>query len=152
MEPRRVTLPRLGLRCELLTLAGGVWILFGAGVLLGVSNPPDGLVFAKVPAWIRGLAWILTGAWGFVSGVLSRGTTRALAALMAMPMLRFTSYWWGSLLALAPGYQAGEYPDGWWYGAIYLWMVIVVRWGSMIPPGMMRDSRWVDMIGRADDE
>ena len=143
VKSRRVTLPRLGLRCELMTVAGALWVLFGAGVLTGVSDPPSELVFAKIPAIIRGLLWTGTGAWAFVAGVVSRGTSRALAALMVMPLLRLVSYGlaWG--LVVVPGVQPGEMPGGWFYSGIYAVMVALVVAMARIQPGVTRDDTFL---------
>lgn len=140
MEPRRSTLPRLGLRCELMTIAGALWVLFGLGVLTGVSDPPGQLVFAHIPATLRGCVWIGTGAWAFVAGALSRGTAKALAGLMLMPLLRLVSYGLASVLVIIPGEQQGEMSGGWFFSGIYAAMVILVWAMARIPRGVLRDG------------
>ena len=148
VKSRRVTLPRLGLRCELMTVTGVLWVLFGAGVLSGVSDPPGELVFAKIPAIIRGVLWVGTGVWAFVAGVVSRGTSRALAALMVMPLLRLVSYGlaWG--LVVVPGVQPGEMPGGWFYSGIYAVMVFLVVAMVRIQPGITRDGTFLPRFHR----
>ena len=137
-----IHLPRLGLRCEAMTICGILWCLFGLGVLTGASDPPDGLVFTMIPAWLRGAVWIVTGAGAFAAGITGEHTSRALGWLMLMPLLRCVSYAWGSILALIPGVQAGEYGDGWFTAGVYGVQVLLVIYLARIPPGIMRDGTW----------
>ena len=148
VKSRRVTLPRLGLRCELMTVTGVLWVLFGAGVLSGVSDPPGELVFAKIPAIIRGVLWVGTGLWAFVAGVVSRGTSRALAALMLMPFLRLVSYGLAWMWVIVPGDQPGEMPGGWFFACIYAVMVALVVTMTRIKPGITRDGTFLPRFQR----
>lgn len=145
MEPgvSRHAPPHLGLRCELMTVAGALWMLFGLGVLTGVSDPPGQLVFARLPAEFRGWMWVVTGGWAFVAGIVSRGTSRALGGLVIMPLIRLASYGWASVLALMPGAQPGEMSGGWFYAGIYAVMVALVWALARIPPGILRDGTWL---------
>ena len=128
-----------GLRCETLILLGLIWILLGAGVIMGVPEARGGLAFELIPGDIRGGVWIGTGLFAIMSGLRSKWTNVALGLLNIMPILRLSSYliaWFDSFVdANLPG---SAFNDGWYFASMYLVQVCYILFAARIPAGTLR--------------
>lgn len=140
MEPNTQRRHRLGLRCEAMVLLGLVWLIMAMGVEFGASRPPEGLVFTLVPSPVRAAIWAGTGLYAIWTAIQSRGTSRALAMMNIMPLVRLISYLLSWLLWLLPWeFDAlAEYEHGWYQAGFYAAMIGFVVFAAHIPPGLLR--------------
>lgn len=117
---------QVGRRGAILTAYGLIWIVLGLGVATG-SGTSFGLLHEVIPAQLRGLAWVITGAVAIVFAWRPPGFHDApgFVALYIMPAVRVLSYglaWIDHLLPIgSPGYE-----QGWRFAATYAAMLAAV--------------------------
>lgn len=111
-----------------------LWVLIGAGTLVGYAGHPEDAPHLHIPQDIRGWAWILTGVfalYGLVSDheVTERATRLAAALLLIMPLMRAVSYswaWWVWFMGEDGGHFAHWYQEGSpsaWYSCTPWWAI-----------------------------
>lgn len=82
---------RVGNRGVVAFILGFIWFLIGASLL--VAPPPAPLPDKVIPAWIRAVAWMVTGAfamgWQLVTPARKHDDHNVWGLLMIMPAARF---------------------------------------------------------------
>lgn len=84
---------RLGRRGTVLLLHGAIWVLIGASLLADPIDLPGRMPHEALPAWVRGVAWIVTGAVGVASAWRPPGRDwLGFASLVSMPLVMSVSF------------------------------------------------------------
>lgn len=129
---------RYGHRGLWLLLLGGIWFVFGVGLLLTPETPVPGAIHQGIPPNLRAAAWMLTAATAIVVGLRRRGKDDSLghAALWIMPAVRMLSYGGSWVLYLittgidaTPWFDVAPlgYDKGWYPALVWVFVVTMLR-------------------------
>lgn len=128
---------RFGYRGACLLILGTMWALFGLSIFLDPPVTHSLVLHEMLPAWMRGTAWIASGAAAVVCGLRGpRGDdTIGMTALMVMPMVRLLSFAASWLIYVAltavhwadPSVNVAGYERGWYSASV--WALIVTLLG-----------------------
>lgn len=83
---------RVGWQAALVTALAPIWIVYGIAVLTGRSAGLGCAPHLILPVWLRGVAWIASGAAALASLQAPRARPWVVAALWVMPVIRTVSY------------------------------------------------------------
>lgn len=139
---------RYGWRGLWLMVVGGMWVLFGLGVLQQPNPPRSWVVYEYVPAAAQALGWWLTGCVAIWQGMRGAGRDDSTGhvALYLMPAARLLSFllswliYLGCQLVAVFGYDGPSigYSGGWYAALIWslvsLMLALAASWPNPEPP------------------
>ena len=133
--PRRVG--QIGRRGAMLLVFGVLWMVVGVGVL-DSSGVHAELLHERLPSWVRGGVWVVTGALAVFYAFRPPGLSDRVgfASLYIMPAVRVLSYTMAWIDYFIPIGGDG-YASGWRFAAVYAVMLAAV----MITAGWPEPTR-----------
>lgn len=150
---------RYGHRGLWLLLLGGIWFVFGLGVLLQPETPVPGALHQLIPNGFSAAAWMLTAATAIVVAFRGRGSDDSLGhlALWIMPALRMLSYAGSWVLYLitagidaTPWFEMAPlgYTNGWYPALVWAFVVTMLRLVAAWPNPAILPSPPVGQVHR----
>lgn len=124
-------------RAQVLVLIGVAWAAYGASVIVAPDRLGSLAPHEHVPAGVRGVAWVVTGAVALAVAFRSRHSTCdhwGFTALVIMPLTRMVSHLLDFAFWALPGWPDGS-PRGW--APAIVWAVVtdlIIVIGASLPP------------------
>ena len=142
MTPARRIGLHVGNRGAVLALLGVIWVVLATTSRTGPQRPV--LLHERLPLWANLVLWAVPGLVALVAVWWRRIDATAWGLLIAGPLVRLTSYWWG--------WVTGLYPAGWRGFLVWLLVALLVNRcaaGLDRPlPWDGRERRWTQASGQ----